>query len=415
MSYSLLGYSSHPTPSICENIADSCHRYILCYQRRQLIDAMLPFRFGWVSRFFLNLDGNFWFVCVAESSNKVNDPAPLSGKLFIFAGRDKWRGQAENIIRTAQDELRGFYDGRKPEKSLKNHFSDRYHSVLEELSKSADFHVSFEMQRSGITTIQCPDAMVLSDDLPHFPPQEERRERLTDVVCSQLFFFLKDIAHHHQHHSPYTDTLVDIYPLYDGDDLTWRGETIRTLARKVVQYKRHRRNEEFFSALGILAYAKAFLNLSSKELGEKARDIQPSLDLDSLAFSIKASQSATHSSNQEKIRRMDNLRSILIAVVGIFISMVGLANLTGKKFEDPSPNLLLIANYMIASPFITISIIMSIIFLGMVFTGGIDFPNWRWVRGLTRLVQPLSREAAVLTLFCIGLGALIISAKYAFG
>lgn len=82
-------------------------------------------------------------------------------------------------------------------------------------------------------------------------------DREAQDVASQIFFFLRDVCHVHQHHAPTSDTILDVVP-YDGSDRAWKRETLYSLYRWVIQQKRTKNPEAYIDAKGVLAYARAF-------------------------------------------------------------------------------------------------------------------------------------------------------------
>jgi len=76
-------------------------------------------------------------------------------------------------------------------------------------------------------------------------------------VASQIYFFVRDVCHVHQHHAPTSDTILDVVPLSAGDH-HWKRETLYSLYRWVIQQKRSRTPSAYVDAKGVLAYARAF-------------------------------------------------------------------------------------------------------------------------------------------------------------
>ncbi len=88
-------------------------------------------------------------------------------------------------------------------------------------------------------------------------------------VASQIFFFIRDVCHVHQHHAPTSDTILDVVPSSEGDT-HWKRETLYSLFRWVIQQKRSRSPSAFVDAKGVLAYARAF---AEKHCGAAEREI----------------------------------------------------------------------------------------------------------------------------------------------
>lgn len=76
-------------------------------------------------------------------------------------------------------------------------------------------------------------------------------------VASQIYFFVRDVCHVHQHHAPTSDTILDVVPLSAGEH-HWKRETLYSLYRWVIQQKRSRTPSAYVDAKGVLAYARAF-------------------------------------------------------------------------------------------------------------------------------------------------------------
>ncbi|EAP78236.1 hypothetical protein ISM_08065 [Roseovarius nubinhibens ISM] len=75
--------------------------------------------------------------------------------------------------------------------------------------------------------------------------------------ASQVFFFLRDVTHSHKHHSPSSDTILDVTPLSEGPQ-AWKRETLYSLYRWVIHRKRDQSLAELVNCKGVLSYAKAF-------------------------------------------------------------------------------------------------------------------------------------------------------------
>jgi hypothetical protein len=52
-------------------------------------------------------------------------------------------------------------------------------------------------------------------------PAGERGGHIEHILTAQLFFFLRDIGHRHQHHDPNTDTVVDLWKDNPNDPFDW--------------------------------------------------------------------------------------------------------------------------------------------------------------------------------------------------
>lgn len=113
-------------------------------------------------------------------------------------------------------------------------------------------------------------------DLDHFlgrdtvaEPADLLEELTADVLPSQAYYFLKDVFHFHYHHHHRTDQLLDLTRLETtscvaDQDVPWRINILRGLAKVVVEYRQSNRPDSNKKALGVLAYADSFQQLLAK-------------------------------------------------------------------------------------------------------------------------------------------------------
>src|SRR5205085_1594541 len=103
---------------------------------------------------------------------------------------------------------------------LAQHFDAYGREQVLKLQKLAGFHAKFELLRTGEIEIT-HDVAGRTSPQSLTPPTGPRGNRFIHSICAQLYFFLKDICHRHQHHHPTTDTIIDLYRA--DDDVEWRN------------------------------------------------------------------------------------------------------------------------------------------------------------------------------------------------
>ena len=107
--------------------------------------------------------------------------------------------------------------------------------------------------RTGEVRINLSDIPKIKQDGVHY-----------SSVASQIYFFLKYISHSHYHHNPRTDNILPLVNASNGDDISWRRETLWALVRSVLETRRRKSLIGAKKALGVLAYAEAFQSLLGK-------------------------------------------------------------------------------------------------------------------------------------------------------
>lgn len=272
LSYSFIGESTHLGPTTSRNVADQCSQYIISYQHRPgLLDSAIPFLKPLLARFFFSgIRSDFWFICIAKCDNK-NVHAPLEGTLYLIKDTKTWKRSIQPAIQEIFKKLDHF-------STLNNNNSDvALDTYLEEngideqiknIECQSRYSARFSLERNGVVTMSpspCTANEGLSADTESYC--KNNHENNQDKVYAQLFYFLKDIAHIHQHHHSTTDTLSGLYPKLSGEsDLAWINKILKSLYSKVLEYKRDKHEDNYASNLGLLAYVDAFVKMVLRKI-----------------------------------------------------------------------------------------------------------------------------------------------------
>jgi hypothetical protein len=116
----------------------------------------------------------------------------------------------------------------------------------------------FELYRTGEFRLE------MVDSLPVAGSETDDQAEFDTILASQIYYFVKDIAHRHYHHRPASDNLLPLTRITADNDLDWRRETMWSLARAVLEMRRSGKLPGHKSALGVLAYAEAFQGLLAR-------------------------------------------------------------------------------------------------------------------------------------------------------
>jgi len=406
LSFSAIGSGCYPTQPVRANVGDQKKRYLVAFQYRNLLDAVIPF----LAR-KKGLMGDFVSACVAVSSDdplETNDF--LEGRLFIFHDPTSWKKLVEPVVIGAQEKLRTFAALPTGTASLFDHFGDTYSSLLSGLPGLSSFYVDFTLTRSGITCLTIPDdyASRISPSAPEFPFDPLQREHSERIVCSQLFFFLKDLCHNHQHHDPKADTIIDIHP-FTGDELQWRAKVLRVLYRKIIEYKRSSRQASFHSSLGILIYAKSLRGITFRELA--AETVPPVIQDDLLENAIKAGiQNTCFTSDFEK---KETNWGFYVTLWTFVLTVAMLLSITEYKVTNPDAILKLLGDILVkhTAP-VFAAIYIGYLLKNLRFRGKRDLADYKITRTTLILLQPLNQKVAAFLSFVAGILMLLGSVLF---
>ena len=376
LSYSFIGESTHPGPTTSRNVADQCSRLIIsCQHRPDLLDSAIPFLKSLLARLFSGIISDFWFICIAKCDNE-DVHAPLKGTLYLIEDAKTWKRSIRHAI---QEIFKKLDDFSKPKNNNSDVALDAYlkENGIDEQIKNLEGHLErqslyseqFSLERNGVVAM-FPSPCTATEE-PSADTEsccKDNHENNQDKVYAQLFYFLKDIAHIHQHHCPTTDTLSRLYPKLSGEsDLAWINQTLKTLYSKVLEYKRNRHGDDYPSTLGLLAYVDAFVKIAKKSLADKEHKNLVLRNHDTLKASIHASQLDHQADASRRAKYFDVMRSSFFSIVVVLIAAAGLGNIIRDDImiNIPAPdefNLIkFLANAAINYPFELLLVVLAIV------------------------------------------------------
>jgi hypothetical protein len=367
LSYSIIGSSSHPSVAEIANVADDQKRRILCLQNRTLLDSALPIFKPALARRFFNLSGSFVFFLDAESNNDFSsENQMLNGKLYLFTDSvDKNTDEKVLCIREAINKLNNF-DSPFVSESIDDFYSEINKKHFNNIEKYSIFKACFRLDRDGIIEIDI---------------EANTDKELEHTICAQLFFFIKDISHRHQHHHPKTDTILDIY---NKDNSHWQDEVLRALYKRVLDFKRSRNEWVYSSALGVLSYIKAFKKVCDE------RDIKITVvrDDNDLSESIEIAQNELRHITSQKVGFRNAFITTMIALIGAMLMLSSLGTIANPAVQilSNATFIKLVADNIINNPF-------NIILVVLVISQGVSmyiyndywFGKTNWFKDITRL------------------------------
>ena len=371
------------------NISIGGQRFIICFQERDTSDVLLP-RKSVTGPLFFKLEGRLWFVCIARTEDFSGIPQEtLSGRVFIVSDKERWRKQARSKLKRAQKTM-GKSDlsaGSSTDKIL-----DLLHATVTDIYGLSSFAVKFSLCRNGETTIFL-ESVERSYDTATRISECADTSHYRDLLCRQAFYFIKDICHRHQHHSPKTDTLADLYIL--TDDISWRKDVLYALYRKIIHFKRHRTEDAVLDSMGTLAYAQTFYKLCL----EKVVAAQlPDFHNESLKFSLEAAYKELTANKENRLRRRSSLYATLFSVLGLCLTVVSLLQITGTTIPNPDTHLVAVATVLLQNLSIFSGLVLALLFV--VWRQPWDF---LFFRNIVRLLQPLTRLFQAFIWLALGL------------
>jgi hypothetical protein len=231
LSFSTIGIGRSPKKLFKKFKALDCNHYTVVVQKRRTTDALL----GWFGD-FLNwcsrTQGHTIYIFFGSSSEE-DGYTNITGPCIELP---KKRFQTLKCRLTA-------LNGDLTDEDFEQKFLEALRAFSEAADDGAGVLSSIKLARNGAVDIE------VSTSSGTIVEQK--------LLASQVYFFLRDICHLHQHHAPTSDTILDVTDCSHEPD-AWKRETLYSLYRWVIQQKRAKRVGAFLSAKGVLAYAHTF-------------------------------------------------------------------------------------------------------------------------------------------------------------
>lgn len=317
LSFRAVGNTNFPTPAVCGNDVVDDHRYIVGYQCRFTSDSALQYS---IPVFRANAKWLTFVVAARVCETALGFDQPLRGKIFVLVDPNKWelstKSQVEGVANLLGD--------RRPKLIPQNGVDilREFKSLMASLRQCADVTISFTLHRDGCVVFHKP-RFLDPDVYSHSKAFAQALNRNVDQEqADQAYFFLRDLAHRHQHHTPNAESILSLQE-YPESDLGWASKVVFSLYLSIVTAKRGNGAEDNADALGILAYAKSFKAAIKRRADDALFNcLFPEFNDEALKDSIAASRDKLHIAQQARQQNWMASRTILIAAWALFMAIV---------------------------------------------------------------------------------------------
>lgn len=356
-------------PSRC--VTTRSHDSICIAQNRDLLDVVIPYaENNAVGRFarenFANLViGISGFFCFATCLRRIEDGQEIVGKCYLVP---LWNNRRS--VRSARKSI-----GMLPD------YDDNFQSISTEVETS---FAELSVCTADVKLVRTGHVTITIDEMPLMDGESEADARiLGKLAANQIFYFLKDISHVHQHHDPKQDAITEVTRFDPANPDRWIEKTQNALYREIIRFKRFRNEQSLFRASGVLSYAKSF----ERSIGNGSSQSRL-FNTDELEVSLAVSREELRHKDQRKIAELDSIRNWFFALFGFIISTSFLVRSasTLPTFEV-NESLIAVTRYIAESP---IPVVFFLVFISVItsfFTHRRDPASVQLVRSVLRWTQ----------------------------
>jgi len=418
LSYTIIGQTGWPRKCIhINNLGDGQGGKAIFFQERFCDDFIFPVlgNSGWLrsvifrflSRFKVGgrITGQHYFIAVVDEVTvdevtAVYDGAAKHASLDVIHGR-VYPILAEPIGRSAAEDVRSsiletltLENGLQPVR-----LSELVSTMARRAEGVSPVTIGFTIRRDGITELwptsihPVPGQKIVFKDIgAHVPDYVE-----------QSFFFIRDIAHTHQHHDPASDTIVRVHRTKDS----FKKSIYFDLFRSIIKFKRERSAENIMSASGILAYAKSFAGLPGV-----SDEVPTDYQVENLKMSLDAAQFKLDHDAQRSSNRIALTLTTVFAIFGAIVSISSLAQFADPKRRSvivPSDLLVDTTSWIAQNPIFAFVLSVVTAFFTLLAFGQIKPNRFRRFEDSQRLLIHFSKGRHVFILFTFSLLLFAIS------
>lgn len=247
----------------------------------------------------------------------------LAGEIFIMRQSINLRGLFDPVI----DRLNAL---RVTRPLLTKEIEEAYAEFAAHAITHKEISIHFELSRSGVVRFSHPkfvNATIFVNSVSHAAEDDVDFERW---VADQSYFFLKDICHVHQHHSPEVDTILLLQRI---DDPHWQNQVSYSLHHYIIKLRRSHSRKDLNRALGVLSYARSFYQNCERENVDGLSSFNCEEISDSLRSRINE-EDLVQSSSSSKQGHMLTALGFIIAIIALSFQTPVQQNATVRSITD---------------------------------------------------------------------------------
>ncbi|MER9654495.1 hypothetical protein NKJ26_13380 [Mesorhizobium sp. M0152] len=347
LSYKIIGESRHPTMAEYANVGTPEYQFVLAIQSRNTTDVL----FHWLLAKFFQISGDFNFVFCARARRGSKSPDdPLIGRIYVV------RPGSDSSIQLKEKMQGWLHSLRSAEYGVeKAELCKLFGSLHLELTNICDLRANVILHRNGMISIS---KMSFSDDEIYQNSLQYANNdhvEIESLWADQLYYFVRDISHQHQHHSPDADTMITTYRVR-GRSMDWCNRVIYALYFYIINSKRRLEPTEQVRVLGVLAYLNSFKQVATEQAALSNLPLKmPAFNDQATKDSINATKSYLDLKFSEKKQNSDKYRTVLFTVAATLLTLVNFVSGFASPNVEPAKWVGDLANFVKVNAYICLA------------------------------------------------------------
>lgn len=371
LSFRVIGDTSHPTRCLRSNGTVNGLGQVIASQTRLLDDSLLPSKF---LRKLIFSESVLQFIVIGEWTQQESkyDPSEMTGCIAMIPKNQQKK--YSNLVSPAIEEWDSIV--RMQEAEIDTNFT--HVNELKQAMISADYFCNFTLARDGELTLHIKKLPSLE-----YQTSEIAYKQSEHQLAGEFYFFLRDIAHSHRHHSPHSDKVLDVKRVDNSDDQAWIASVFAALRRHAIGINRSSNSRNVSDHNGFLAYAESFKAICDRRRHSLSKHLP--LFTDILFLPMKASVDARNLADETRFEQMNSramfIMTALVSFLALLLAALALLQLQPERFKLAEIDSLLVCGGKSVLKNASLYIYLSISFfiVVMLWAAGKLRPYYHWL------------------------------------
>jgi hypothetical protein len=216
-----------------------------------------------------------------------------------------------------------------------------------------------------------------------------RNAAINQAISEQLFYFIRDLCHTHQHHAPNSDTIATLQTLKSRNDVNWANNIIYSLYYYIISNKRNSDFRKLKRSIGVISYLDSFRKIVKKHYAKSKINVDlPVFEDKNIEASIISSFDEKQIIDGNKKRNKDRVFNWATAAFSLSFAFLSVIFIFTDGDPDRDPIMVAISHFIAQKATFFVIIVPSFLFV-LIMTSRTKFgvlAGFEWFRDIIRLM-----------------------------
>lgn len=194
----------------------------------------------------------------------------------------------------------------------------------------SDYFAGFSLSRDGELTLRIKKL----PKIEYLEPEVQWKKREHELA-GEFYFYIRDIAHAHRHHSASNDKILDVIRVGSADDQTWIKKVFADIRRHCINMSRSSTFSDYGNPSGFLAYAESFKLICDRKQSAYSKTLPQFTEVhfSPMKASIDAHSQEVQTRYEQIASRTSFVVQVSLAVIAATFAAIALLQLQPDHFN----------------------------------------------------------------------------------